>query len=206
MAANFLSAVGYSLVVNDLRREQARGLESQGAGFRTRPERSPSPVRWCFRCCLTMKRFSGGTGWWRFARVTSGAPVCAHFQEHRQEDDCRGKCGAAGKRVDCSRNLAGVSKKQQQRERYRFGFRDRKNCSINISLSFSHWQNLRFVNSATPSWRKNAMAMFAAIQHLGLAEIFSWLKKRGVTENTFNTVLQNSQQSSELSTVSARLL
>jgi hypothetical protein len=26
---------------------------------------------------------------------------------------------------------------------------------------------------------KNAMAMFAAIQHLGLAEIFSWLKKGG---------------------------
>jgi len=30
MAANLIKA-GYSLVVNDLRREQARGLESQGA-------------------------------------------------------------------------------------------------------------------------------------------------------------------------------
>jgi 3-hydroxyisobutyrate dehydrogenase-like beta-hydroxyacid dehydrogenase len=44
---------------------------------------------------------------------------------------------------------------------------------------------------------KNAMAMFAAIQHLGLAEIFSWLKKGGVTEEAFYAVLQNSQQSSE---------
>jgi 3-hydroxyisobutyrate dehydrogenase-like beta-hydroxyacid dehydrogenase len=44
---------------------------------------------------------------------------------------------------------------------------------------------------------KNAMAMFAAIQHLGLAEIFAWLKKGGVSENTFRTVLQNSQQNSE---------
>jgi 3-hydroxyisobutyrate dehydrogenase-like beta-hydroxyacid dehydrogenase len=44
---------------------------------------------------------------------------------------------------------------------------------------------------------KNAMAMFAAIQHLGLAEIFSWLKKGGVTEDAFNTVLKNSAQSSE---------
>ena len=44
---------------------------------------------------------------------------------------------------------------------------------------------------------KNAMAMFAAIQHLGLAEIFSWLKKGGVTEETFRTVLKNSQQNSE---------
>ncbi len=44
---------------------------------------------------------------------------------------------------------------------------------------------------------KNAMAMFAAIQHLGLAEIFSWLKKGGVSEDTFYTVLKNSQQNSE---------
>jgi len=44
---------------------------------------------------------------------------------------------------------------------------------------------------------KNAMAMFAAIQHLGLAEIFSWLKKGGVNEETFYAVLKNSQQNSE---------
>jgi len=44
---------------------------------------------------------------------------------------------------------------------------------------------------------KNAMAMFAAIQHLGLAEIFSWLKKGGVNEETFYTVLKNSPQNSE---------
>jgi 3-hydroxyisobutyrate dehydrogenase-like beta-hydroxyacid dehydrogenase len=39
--------------------------------------------------------------------------------------------------------------------------------------------------------------MFAAIQHLGLVEIFSWLKKGGVNEETFYTVLKNSQQDSE---------
>jgi 3-hydroxyisobutyrate dehydrogenase-like beta-hydroxyacid dehydrogenase len=44
---------------------------------------------------------------------------------------------------------------------------------------------------------KNAMAMFAAIQHLGLAEIFAWLKKGGVKEETFYAVLKNSQQKSE---------
>jgi 3-hydroxyisobutyrate dehydrogenase-like beta-hydroxyacid dehydrogenase len=44
---------------------------------------------------------------------------------------------------------------------------------------------------------KNAMAMFAAIQHLGLAEIFAWLKKGGVNEETFYAVLKNSQQKSE---------
>src|SRR2546428_4893091 len=37
MAANLIKA-GYSLVVNDLRREQARGLEGQGAVFKASPK------------------------------------------------------------------------------------------------------------------------------------------------------------------------
>ena len=36
MAANLIKG-GYQLVVNDLRREQARGLESQGAVFKETP-------------------------------------------------------------------------------------------------------------------------------------------------------------------------
>jgi 3-hydroxyisobutyrate dehydrogenase-like beta-hydroxyacid dehydrogenase len=43
---------------------------------------------------------------------------------------------------------------------------------------------------------KNAMAMFAAVQHLSLAEICSWLKKGGLSEDTFRTILKNSQQDS----------
>ncbi len=44
---------------------------------------------------------------------------------------------------------------------------------------------------------KNAMAMLAAIEHMGMAEIFNWLKKGGVSEETFHTVLRNSQNQSE---------
>jgi 3-hydroxyisobutyrate dehydrogenase-like beta-hydroxyacid dehydrogenase len=40
------------------------------------------------------------------------------------------------------------------------------------------------------------MAMFAAVTHLTLAEICSWLKKGGLSEDTFRTVLKNSQQDS----------
>jgi 3-hydroxyisobutyrate dehydrogenase-like beta-hydroxyacid dehydrogenase len=43
---------------------------------------------------------------------------------------------------------------------------------------------------------KNAMAMFAAVQHLSLVEICTWLKKGGVSEATFRTILKNSQQDS----------
>jgi 3-hydroxyisobutyrate dehydrogenase-like beta-hydroxyacid dehydrogenase len=43
---------------------------------------------------------------------------------------------------------------------------------------------------------KNAMAMFAAVTHLTLAEICAWLKKGGLSEDTFRTILKNSAQDS----------
>ncbi|HWP59771.1 MAG TPA: NAD-binding protein [Candidatus Acidoferrales bacterium] len=44
---------------------------------------------------------------------------------------------------------------------------------------------------------KNAMAMFAAVQHMALTEIFFWLKKGGLAEEAFQQILANSQQRSE---------
>ena len=43
---------------------------------------------------------------------------------------------------------------------------------------------------------KNAMAMLAAVQHLSIVEIGSWLKKGGLDDATFQTILKNSQQDS----------
>ena len=43
---------------------------------------------------------------------------------------------------------------------------------------------------------KNAMAMLAAVQHLSLVEICCWLRKGGLDEATFQTIIKNSQQDS----------
>ena len=40
---------------------------------------------------------------------------------------------------------------------------------------------------------KNAMAMLAAVQHMSVVEIGSWLRKGGLDEATFQTILKNSQ-------------
>ena len=40
------------------------------------------------------------------------------------------------------------------------------------------------------------MAMLSAVQHMAVVEIGSWLKKGGLDDATFQTVLQNSQQDS----------
>ena len=43
---------------------------------------------------------------------------------------------------------------------------------------------------------KNAMAMLAAVQHMSVVEIGSWLKKGGVDDVSFKAILENSQQDS----------
>jgi 3-hydroxyisobutyrate dehydrogenase-like beta-hydroxyacid dehydrogenase len=43
---------------------------------------------------------------------------------------------------------------------------------------------------------KNAMAMLAAVQHLSFVEVSSWLRKGGLNEATFQTIIKNSQQDS----------
>ena len=41
---------------------------------------------------------------------------------------------------------------------------------------------------------KNGMAMLAAVQHLSFVEISCWLRKGGLDEATFQTIIKNSQQ------------
>src|SRR6516225_2266503 len=113
MAANLIKA-GYRLVVNDLRRDQARGLEGQGAQFKD----SPKAVAESCELVLSM--------------LPNNDAVRAVGL---------GKVG-----------------------------------------------NAKLV--------KNAMAMLAAVQHLSLVEICCWLRKGGLDEATFQTIIKNSQQDS----------
>jgi 3-hydroxyisobutyrate dehydrogenase-like beta-hydroxyacid dehydrogenase len=43
---------------------------------------------------------------------------------------------------------------------------------------------------------KNAMAMLAAVQHMSLIEVCSWLGKGGLDKATFQKIMENSQQDS----------
>jgi 3-hydroxyisobutyrate dehydrogenase-like beta-hydroxyacid dehydrogenase len=43
---------------------------------------------------------------------------------------------------------------------------------------------------------KNAMAMFAAVQHMSLIEICSWLGKGGMEKSTIQSIIASSQQDS----------
>jgi len=199
MAANLIKA-GYSLVVNDLRREQARALENQGALFKD----SPRAVAESCEMVLSMLPYNEavkavGLGNGGLHEATAGARLWVDFSSIDKKTtlavngELQGKGwsvldGSAGGVEEAA--AAGtlslwISGSRELFEEHQPIFKAMGKKIVHVG----ELGNAKLV--------KNAMAMFAAIQHLGLVEIFSWLKKGGVNEETFYTVLKNSQQNSE---------
>lgn len=199
MAANLIKA-GYSLVVNDLRREVARNLENQGAVFKD----SPAAVAESCEMVLSMLPYNeavsmvglgkgglheargGARLWVDFSSIDKKTivGVSAELQKHGWTL-LDGSAGGVEEAAAAGTLSLWVSGPKDLFEQHMPVFQVMGKKIVHVG----ELGNAKLV--------KNAMAMFAAIQHLGLAEIFSWLKKGGVTEETFYTVLKNSQQNSE---------
>jgi 3-hydroxyisobutyrate dehydrogenase-like beta-hydroxyacid dehydrogenase len=199
MAGNLVKA-GYRLVVNDLRREQARGLEDQGAVFKE----SPKAVAESCEMVLSMLPYNEaveavGLGNGGLREATSGAKVWVDFSsidkktivavsaelEAKGWQIVDGSAGGVEEAAAAGTLSLWLSGSKELFDQHQPIFQAMGKKIVHVG----ELGNAKLV--------KNAMAMFAAIQHLGLAEIFSWLKKGGVTEETFRTVLKNSQQNSE---------
>jgi 3-hydroxyisobutyrate dehydrogenase-like beta-hydroxyacid dehydrogenase len=199
MAANLMKA-GYSLVINDLRREVARNLESQGAVFKD----SPKAIAEASEMVLSMLPYNEavqavGLGPGGLHDATGGAKLWIDFSSidkktivgvnaELQKKGWTVLDGSAGgvEEAAASGSLSlWISGSKELFDQHQPVFKAMGKRIVHVG----ELGNAKLV--------KNAMAMFAAIQHLGLAEIFSWLKKGGVTEETFYTVLKNSQQNSE---------
>ena len=89
MAANLIKA-GYRLVVNDLRREQAKGLEGQGAQFKDSPKAVAESVRTRAFDAAEQRCGQGRRprqGWAR--RGDHRREGVDRFQQHRQRDHRR---------------------------------------------------------------------------------------------------------------------
>lgn len=199
MAANLIKA-GYSLVVHDLRREVAKNLESQGAVFKD----SPKAVAEASEAVISMLPYNEavrtvGLGRGGLHEATTGAKLWIDFSSIDKKtilavnDELKKKGwtlldGSAGGVEEAA--AAGTLSLWISGSRELFTQHQPIFAAMGKKIVYvGELGNAKLV--------KNAMAMFAAIQHLGLAEIFCWLKKGGVTEETFHTVLKNSQQNSE---------
>jgi 3-hydroxyisobutyrate dehydrogenase-like beta-hydroxyacid dehydrogenase len=198
MAANLIKA-GYSLVVNDLNREQAKGLEGQGAQF------ADSPKAVAEQCELVLSMLPNndavkavGLGKGGLAEATTGAKVWIDFSSIDKEtivgvSDELSKSGwtvvdsgAGGvEEVAAAGNLAlWLSGSKAVFDEHQPIFEAMGKSILHVG----ELGNAKLV--------KNAMAMLAAVQHMSLVEVCSWLGKGGLDEATFQNIIKNSQQDS----------
>ena len=175
MAANLLKA-GHSLVINDLRREQGKALEDRGAVFKE----SPKAVAESCDMVLSMLPYNEavravGLGNASLSEARSGAKLWTILD---------GSAGGVEEAAAAGTLSLWISGSKTLFDEHQPVFKAMGNKVIHVG----DLGNAKLV--------KNAMAMFAAVQHLSLAEICAWLKKGGLSEETFRTILKNSQQDS----------
>ncbi len=198
MVANLMKA-GYSLVVNDLNREQAKGLEEQGATFVD----SPKAVAEACDIVLSMLPNNDavtavGLGEGGLAEATSGAKLWIEFSSIDKEtivnaSDELAKSGwtvvdvgtGGVEEVAAAGQLAlWVSGSKDLFDEHQSIFEPMAKSVLHVG----ELGNAKLV--------KNAMAMFAAVQHMSLIEICSWLGKGGMEKSTIQSIIASSQQDS----------
>jgi len=198
MASNLIKA-GYSLVVNDLNREQAKSLESQGAVF----AQSPKAVAESCDLVLSMlphndavkavalgeigllNASSGAREWVDFSSIDKATIVEVKTQLSDRGWTVVDASAGGVEEVAAAGELALWLSGPQEL------FQENQPVFEAMGKSILHVGEL-----GNAKLVKNAMAMFAAVQHMSLIEICSWLKKGGLDERTFQTVVTNSQQDS----------
>lgn len=198
MAANLIKA-GYRLVVNDLRREQAKGLEAAGAQFKD----SPKAVAESCELVLSMLPNNDavravGLGKGGLAEATTGAKVWIDFSSIDKETivSVSGELNKEGWTVvDASaggvEEVAAAGELALWLSGSKALFDEHQPIFEAMGKSILHVGEL-----GNAKLVKNAMAMLAAVQHLSLVEICCWLRKGGLDEATFQTIIKNSQQDS----------
>ena len=198
MAANLIKA-GYRLVVNDLRREQAKGLEDQGAKF------ADSPKAVAESCELVLSMLPNneavkavGLGKGGLAEATTGAKVWVEFSSIDKETivGVSGELGKTGWTVVDSgaggvEEVAAAGNLALWLSGSKALFDEHQPIFEAMGKSILHVGEL-----GNAKLVKNAMAMLAAVQHMSLVEICSWLGKGGLDEATFQNIIKNSQQDS----------
>lgn len=198
MGANLIKA-GYSLVVNDLNRNQCKGLEQQGAVFAD----SPRAVAESCEIVLSMLPNNDavravGLGAGGLAEAADGARLWIDFSSIDKQTivgvagelETKGwtvvDAGAGGvEEVAAAGNLAlWLSGSKTVFDAHQAILEPMAKSILHVG----ELGNAKLV--------KNAMAMLAAVQHMSLLEICSWLGKGGLDAATFEKILENSMQDS----------
>ena len=199
MAANLIKA-GNHLVVNDLRREVTRNLEGQGAEFKD----SPRAVAEASEAVLSMLPYNEavkevGLGKGGLHEAAKGAKVWIDFSSIDKKTILHVNKGLQKKGWTLLDASAGGVEEQAAAGALSLWVSGPKALFEQYLPIFSAMGKsiIHVGELGNAKLVKNAMAMWAAIEHMGLVEIMHWLKKGGVSEETFHTVMSRSQQKSE---------
>src|SRR3989338_289459 len=199
MAANLIKA-GYRLLVHDLRREVARNLESQGAEFKA----SPKAVAEGSELVLSMLPYNEavkevGLGKGGLHEATRGAKLwidCSSIDKKTILEVDRQLKGKGWRILDAS--AGGVEEQAAAGALSLWVSGPKELFEPHLPVFQAMGKSILHVGElGNAKLVKNAIAMFSAIEHMGLVEVMSWLKKGGVSEETFQTVMLSSQQKSE---------
>ena len=199
MAANLIKA-GHRLLVNDLRREVTRNLESRGAEFKE----SPKAVAEGSELVLSMLPYNEavkevGLGKGGLHEATRGAKLwidCSSIDKKTILEVDRQLKGKGWKILDAS--AGGVEEQAAAGTLSLWVSGPKELFEPHLPVFQAMGKSILHVGElGNAKLVKNAMAMWAAIEHMGLVEVMSWLKKGGVSEETFQTVMLSSQQKSE---------
>lgn len=198
MAANLIKA-GYRLVVTDLRREQGRALEQQGAEFKA----TPREVAESCDIVLSMLPFNEAVkavafGEGGLLEAQQGAKVWIDFSSIDKETivDAAARLDAAGWTV-ADASAGGVEEVAAAGQLALWISGPKALFDENQPIFHAMGKSVLYVGElGNAKLVKNAMAMLSAVQHMAVVEIGSWLNKGGLDDATFQTVLQNSQQDS----------
>ena len=198
MAANLIKA-GYRLVVTDVRREQASGLEAQGAQFKD----SPKAVAESCDIVLSMLPHNEavravGLGEGGLVEASGGSKLWIDFSSIDKETIVTVSDQLVAKGwtvVDASaggvEEVAAAGQLALWLSGDKAVFDELQPILQPMGKSILHVGEL-----GNAKLVKNAMAMLAAVQHMSLVEVCWLLKKGGLDEATFQSILKNSQQDS----------
>ena len=198
MAANLLKA-GHKLCVTDLRREQCRGLEKQGALFKD----SPKAIAESCEIVLSMLPYNQavqavGLGKGGLHEASAGAKLWIDFSSIDKKTIV-GVNAELGKKgwtiVDGS--AGGVEEAAAAGTLSLWLSGSKEVFDAHQAIFKAMGNKILYVGElGNAKLVKNAMAMFAAVQVLSLAETCAWLKKGGLKEDIFRTILKKSPQDS----------
>ncbi|HEX7228342.1 MAG TPA: NAD(P)-dependent oxidoreductase [Candidatus Binatia bacterium] len=198
MAGNLIKA-GHRLVIHDLRREQCSSLENQGAVFKE----SPKAVAESCDIVMSMLPYNEavqavGLGDGGLHQASGGAKLWIDFSSIDKKTIVDVANQLAPKGWTVLDGSAGGVEEAAAAGTLSLWISGSKELFDQHQPVFSAMGNkvLYVGDLGNAKLVKNAMAMFAAVQHLSLVEIAAWLKKGGLSEETFRTVLKNSQQNS----------